>query len=431
MSIRELFALKWWLWSVALACLAQNPAAAQTQLNLWHGFIGVRAQALARLTDEFNASQTDYRVATTFKERAIVPTLIELHRAGRAPHMVHLDQASGQTLATNRNLIRPVVQQPARGHKAPQYLPEIIEPSLDATGRMLSLPMGASSVALFVNRELLAKAGIDPDAGLPTWAKVQEAALKILDSESSGCIFASDRQAWTLVENVLSLHDQDYLQNAGRFAQVSAMSFSNRLLIRHVGMLASWESSGIFSYFGPHEEASERFAASECAILAGPASLYPRLSTSLGTRLGIMPLPIYDDLASPRGRSLSSGNGLWVFAGKSSKDNKGVDQYLTYLLRTDNQVRWHQWTGDPPVTREAYEITRKSGFYEKNPWVEIPIRAMRANIPGGKPMPQSPRIGRVREILDAELEAVWARHKTPKEALDDASERGTRLLRGK
>ena len=421
---------------VASVLLANGAAHAQTSLALWHGLTGVRSQAMTRLVESFNASQSAYRVIADYKdaEQNFISRLLVAHQAAGAPHMVHLDQISGQSLALQRNLVRPVqivMQEADPRLKPPIYLPGIIDASTDTLGRLVSLPLGASSVALFVNREVLSKAGIDPNSTFRTWRDLQDAALKIVDSETSGCAFSSDKQAWVLIENVLAMHDQAFMETSGPFSHVSKISFSNRLLVRHVGMLASWSTSGIFSYFGPRGEAGERFAAGECAMLAGPSSLYPQLSQSIGPRLNMLALPVYDDISSPQSRSLSSANSLWVLTGKATKDYKGVGLFLAYMSRPEVQAQWHQSTGDLPLTAQAYEMSRKSGFYQRQAWAEIPIRSTLAAGPARKIVPQLPQIGRVRDILDAELEAVWARHKTPKEALDDASERSTKLLSGK
>ncbi len=432
----HLYSFRMPLYFAVAMLFALGTVHAQTSLELWHGLSGVREQAMTTLVDGFNASQSTYRVRAMYKEidPNFVTGVVSAQRAGRAPHMVHLDQASGQSLATYRNSIRPVqlvLQEASPALKAPKYLSGVIEPSRDTLGRIVSLPLGASTVAFFLNRELFVKAGLDPEAKLLTWHDVQAAALKIIDSEAAGCAFASDWQAWVLIENVLALHDQQYIEPAGPFSQISKLSFTNRLLVRHVGMLASWATSDIFSYFGPHGEAGERFAAGECAMLAGPSSLYPKMSASLGENLMMLPFPVYDDMSSPQNRSLSSANSLWVLAGKPVKEYKGAGLFLAYLSRPEIQAQWHQSTGDLPLTAEAYEISRKAGFYVKQPWAEIPIRSTGATGPARKITPPLPQIGRIRDILDAELEAVWARHKTAKEALDDASERSTKLLRGK
>ena len=81
-------------------------------------------------------------------------------------------------------------------------------------------------------------------------------------------------------------------------------------------------------------------------------------------------------------------------------------------------------------TRAAWDLTRKQGFYEKNPGTEISILQMT-----GKPPTENSkglRLGnfvQIRDVIDEELEAVWAGKKPAKEALDAAVRRGNELLR--
>ena len=415
---------------------AQSPSQAQTDLELWHRFSGPRAVAISQLAKNFNASQLVYRILPVAKdgEQDMVRAALDAQRKGHAPHMLHLDQVSGLALSLQRNAYRPVqlvMQEAGHAQKFNNYLPGIMDAATDTLGRVVSLPMGVASIAFYFNRAMFAKAGIAADVKLHTWRDVQDAALRIVDTEAAACAFASDRQAWVLIENILAMHDQSFTERAGPFSHVSGLSFSNRLLVRHVGMLSSWAKSGIFSYYGPQNEASERFEAGECAMLAGSSSLYPQLSAALGEQLVMQPMPVYDDITSPQSRTLSSGSGLWVLAGRSKTDYKGVGAFLAFLSLPDNLSLWHQTTGDLPLTLQAYETTRKTGFYQRNPWGEIAIRATRPSERTVRSYPPIPQLGKIRDILDQELEAVWAQHKTPKEALDDASERSTKLLRGK
>ena len=105
--------------------------------------------------------------------------------------------------------------------------------------------------------------------------------------------------------------------------------------------------------------------------------------------------------------------------------------FLAYLSSSEARAEWHQLTGDLPLTRQAYEITRKAGFYQRNPWAEVALQSARPARRSPSPLQRIPMLAQIRGILDNELEAVWAQHKTPKEALDDASERSTRLLHHK
>ena len=94
------------------------------------------------------------------------------------------------------------------------------------------------------------------------------------------------------------------------------------------------------------------------------------------------------------------------------------------------QAEWHQRTGYVPVTRAAYELSAKSGFYRDNPGHEIAIKQLLLNTPTRES--RGIRLGRMQEIrliLEQELESVWDGSVAPKLALDRAAERGDVLLR--
>jgi sn-glycerol 3-phosphate transport system substrate-binding protein len=107
-----------------------------------------------------------------------------------------------------------------------------------------------------------------------------------------------------------------------------------------------------------------------------------------------------------------------------------VAKFLAYLAQADVQAEWHQITGYVPLTRAAYELTKKSAFYGDHPGHEVAIRQLLMRNPTNDS--KGIRIGHfleIRAIIEEELEQVWAEKKTPKDALDKAVERGNELLR--
>jgi len=116
--------------------------------------------------------------------------------------------------------------------------------------------------------------------------------------------------------------------------------------------------------------------------------------------------------------------------GKDKDTYKGVAEFLQFLTTPEIAAEWHQKTGYLPVTTAAYELTRKEGFYEKNPGSDVATRQMLNKPP--LPFTKGLRLGnmpQIRTILDEELESVWSGKKTAKEALDTAVQRGNLLLR--
>ncbi len=116
-----------------------------------------------------------------------------------------------------------------------------------------------------------------------------------------------------------------------------------------------------------------------------------------------------------------------MFGGKSDAEYKGVAEFFHFLSQTSIQARLHQVSGYLPVTMAAYEETKKSGFYEKNPGRETPILQMMGKAPTenskGVRLVNLPQ---VRDIMNEEFEAMLAGKEDAKTALDKAVERGQR-----
>ena len=85
-------------------------------------------------------------------------------------------------------------------------------------------------------------------------------------------------------------------------------------------------------------------------------------------------------------------------------------------------------TGYLPITVAAYELTKKSGFYEKNPGTDVSVQQMIVKTTTNSRGIRLGNASQIRDVIDEELESVWAGKKEPKQALDDAAKRGDDLI---
>jgi sn-glycerol 3-phosphate transport system substrate-binding protein len=94
------------------------------------------------------------------------------------------------------------------------------------------------------------------------------------------------------------------------------------------------------------------------------------------------------------------------------------------------QAWWHQETGYVPITTPAYELSKTQGFYDANPGTDTAIKQLSLNQPTANS--RGVRFGnfvQIRDIINEEMEAIWNGSKTASQGLDDAAERGDKLLR--
>jgi sn-glycerol 3-phosphate transport system substrate-binding protein len=116
--------------------------------------------------------------------------------------------------------------------------------------------------------------------------------------------------------------------------------------------------------------------------------------------------------------------------GKKPEEYKGIAKFFSYLSRTEVQREMHEVTGYLPITKAAYQATKASGFYDKNPGREIPLLQL-----AGKPPTENSRglrlgnLVQIRDVIAEDLEGVFAGKSEPKAALDDAVARGNAILR--
>ncbi len=128
--------------------------------------------------------------------------------------------------------------------------------------------------------------------------------------------------------------------------------------------------------------------------------------------------------------SIIGGATLCVLKGHDEADYQGVALFMSYLSDVFVQTFWHQNTGYVPITNAAYELTQRSGYYQQNEGRDVAILQMSAKAPTANS--KGLRLGnfvQIRDVINEELEAIWAGSKTAQQGLDDAVSRGDKLLR--
>ena len=135
--------------------------------------------------------------------------------------------------------------------------------------------------------------------------------------------------------------------------------------------LVELQKDKTYDYSGRTNTGEGRFTSGECAIFLTSSAFYRQRqgatpsSTSPRRRCRITPT----SKGAPQ-NSIIGGASLWVMGGKKPEEYKGVAKFFTFLSDTDRQAKLHQESGYLPITKAAYEKTKASGFYEKNPILE-------------------------------------------------------------
>jgi sn-glycerol 3-phosphate transport system substrate-binding protein len=437
MTIRRL--ARWYLIValLGLAGLAPVRAEAVVEIQWWHAMDGPLEQWVKDLAEGFNKSQNEYKVNAIYKGSypETLTGAIAAFRARQHPHIVQVFEVGTATMMAAKGAVKPVYELMAEaGEKFdPQaYLPAVTGYYTTPDGKMLSLPLNSSTPVLYYNKDALKKAGLDPAKPPRTWPEMGEYGKKI-QAAGYPCGFSTQWQQWILLENYSAWHNVPFASKQNGFAGLDTeLQFNTPLHVRLIDQLAQWQKTKTFDYGGRRGDANPKFATGECGMFLGSSATYANFTRAAQGKFefGISMMPYWPDVAGAPQNSIIGGATLWVLAGHKPEEYKGVAKFFSYVSQPDIQAASHQRTGYLPITLAAYELTRKQGFYEKNPGTDTSIRQMNNKPP--TPNSKGVRLGnlvQIRDVIDEELEAVWAGKKQPKEALDAAVKRGNDLLR--
>ena len=418
-----------------LAPAAVGTATAATEIRWWHAFTGRLGDLLAEQVEKFNASQSDYVVVASHKGNysETLNAGIAAFRAGEQPHILQVFEVGTATMMAAEGAIKPVYEVMAEGGAEfdPEgYLAAVKGYYTTPAGEMLSLPYNSSTPVLYVNRDALKGAGLDPDMDLSTWEKVG-AAVDGLKASGHACPLTTAWQSWVHLENFSAYHNVPFATKENGFAALDTeLAFNGPAQVKHIQTMGDWAKDGKFIYAGRRNEGGANFRAGECAFFTESSAGYAGVKKEAQFDFEIRPLPYWSDVSGAPQNTIIGGASLWVLAGHEAEDYKGVAAFLSFLSTSGIQASWHQNTGYLPITLSAYDQTKSEGFYEKNPGTDIAIIQMTGKTPTANS--KGLRLGsfdQIRGIIDEELEAVWSGDKTAQAALDSAVERGNQLLR--
>ena len=425
--------------SIALAAgalLASTAAGAATEIQWWHAMGGKLGEKVNSIAAGFNKSQSEYKVVPVYKGNytETMTSAIAAFRAHQQPHIVQVFEVGTATMMAAKGAIYPVyklMQDAGEPFHPKDYLAAVVGYYTDTSGHMLSLPFNSSTPVLYYNKNAFKKAGLDPNKPPKTWPALVAAAKK---TQAAGypCGFTTGWQSWVQIENFSAWHNVPIGTLSNGFGGLGTeFTFNGPLQVRHIGNMGKWQKTKIFDYGGRHSDSAPKFYTQECAMYMNSSAAYAGVKANAKDfEFGVGTLPYYPDVKGAPQNTIIGGATLWVLQGHPKAEYKGVAKFFTYLSSPAVQADWHQFTGYLPITNAAAELTRKQGFYDKNPGTDVAIKQMNNKPPTANS--RGLRFGnfvQIRDIINEELEAVWSGSKSAKTALDDAVRRGNVLLR--
>jgi sn-glycerol 3-phosphate transport system substrate-binding protein len=429
----------WWsagaalLLATALLLVPATPALAKTEIQFWHAMTGQLNDAVNALVKQFNESQAEYEVKPLQKGNyaETLTAAIAAYRQRQAPHIVQVFEVGTQTMMLS-GAILPVYQLMKEQEIAVDWK-DFIAPVVgyySKDGNLYSMPFNSSTPILYYNKDAFQKVGLDPSKPPQTWKQVEEYSKKLIASGATKCGFSTGWPSWVQIENMHALHDQPFASKHNGFDGLDTQLLINQEFgVKHLAQLAAWQKENIFSYGGRRGDADPKFLSGECGIYMQSSALIGGFTKGASFKWGTGQLPHYG-APYKRATSIIGGATLWVMKGKPAPENRGTARFLKFVSDTNQQMWWHVTTGYLAISNSAVKNLEAGYHFKKNPDQYTAFAQLTKGT--ATPNSQGLRLGnftQIRDVIEAEMENVFAGKKTAKQGLDDAVAKSNEMLK--
>ena len=408
---------------------------AAQEITLWHALGGPIEGKLKEFADRFNKTQSDYQITPINKSDSYTSCFeegIEKGKAGKPPHILQVFEVATTEALEHLDLfvsLSDVMRHLDHPFNPSEYIPAVRDFYTLSDGKMLSLPLNASTGILFYNKEAFKKAGLDPDKPPQTWEEMEKVCSVLVRSGAVKYGFSTAWPAAYTFKQFGAWHGEPFATHGNGFESTRAELVINApLYIRHVENLVRWQEAKLYKYEGRFNDSEDLFKKGECGIFLQGANREFSLKNA-PFEVGVGYLPFYSDVKTAPQNTIIGGSSLWVMAGHSEEEYKVIAAFLDFLSRSDIQAEWHQATSYLPITKAAFTMTEESGFYETHPAAYIAVRSVLDRSP--KPHTKGIRLTnfiKVRERILDKLEEALSGKKSVKQALDEAVFEGNQMM---
>ncbi len=424
--------------AAAPAVLRSAAAQARTEVTFWHGLANPLGLEVERVCTKFNESQTQYKVNPVFKGGYVetLTSAVAAWRAGQAPHIVQMfEVGTGSMLAAGPAVkqVWQLFEETGVAVDPEQYLPGVRGYYSTADGKLASMPFNSSTTVVWYNKDAFRKAGLNADEFPKTWPELVEAARKLKAANATPTPVSTAWPTWAHFEQFSAIHDLSFSTLSNGFEGLGTeLKINSPPHVRNLTRLLDMAKEGTFRYGGRDNAGEVLFPSGEAAVMFTSSGFRARVSREAKFDWGVAMLPNDPEVRAEPINSVIGGASLWVMTAptRTPPEYKAVAEFFKFISQPENDAEWHQRTGYVPITFGGFELSKKQGFYEKNPGADIPI----LQLTRGTMTPNSRgfRLGRfveIRNIIQEEMEKSLQGNQNAQQALDSAVQRGNRVLR--
>lgn len=299
------------------------------------------------------------------------------------------------------------------------YVPGMVSTGV-VNGQLYGLPFALSTPIMYVNVDLLKRAGGSPDALPQTWPAVLDLAQKITNKEAGtdGSYLLWTTTGNYLWQELLFTHGGEMLSSDGK-----SVGFNTPAGLKTFEVLHDLVTQGGMENL-TDEQATQAFIAGRIGLFFCSSARVNSFTKQIGNRFELRTAPFPGP--TPDSKVVSGGATMMIFA-KDAEKQAAAWEFIKFAAGPVGQTIMVRHIGYMPSNQIAIDTPEMLGnFYRDNPNMRTAITQLpRATRWLG--FPGSNSLKAIQVIYDS-MESVVAGRVAPKEALDRSATQVQALL---
>lgn len=416
---------------VLAGCGGQAPAKpAETknvvEIEYWHiNSQSFGGPAVAELIKMFNEKNPDIKVTEKFHPNVYTGLMQNLQAAlaaGKPPAVAQIGYNYVEYAASSFpffSMEDAAKLDPADKDYLTHFFPNILALA-QVKGKQVGLPYSVSNPVMYINADLVAKAGLDPNIPPKTWKELQDAARIV--KEKTGAIGLYVQEAgdnWTQQGLMESNGARMLKQEDGKYKAAFNVPQSIAVYQDLANMILK-EKTAIHA---TTEEGFQAFAAGKVAYYIGTIARRAAVESSAKFKVSGAPFPVFGDNTR---RIPAGGNSLFIFA-KDPAQQKAAWKFIKFLNSPEALAVWIKGTGYLPPRNDVANTPALKPILEDNVIMKAATQQMDTVVPWVN-FPGANGLQAEKALVDAR-DAILGGSKTPEAALKDAEDKVNNLIK--
>src|SRR6266576_3154510 len=321
-----------------------KPAA---NITWWHAMSGINGEALNKIVNNFNASQSAIKVTTVFQGTYddLLSKLNTALASNAAPALVQVYDI-GQRYMYDSGQVVPMQAFIDRDKfSTADFEPAVIN-YYKYQDKLQSMPFNASSSIFYFNKDAFTEVGLDPNKPPVTFSEITDAAKKLTKKDASGNTvrygFGPSIYGW-FFEQLLATSGSLYADNGnGRDDRATKVVYNNAA---GKAILDWWKAGIDGGYF--YNPGIDNPGATN-AFNAGKTAMYLESSAALRGNINV-------------------GASLYIMKSRPVEEQQAAWEFVKFAMTPVVQAQWQSDTGYYAIRKSAYNEAPAKEWATKYP----------------------------------------------------------------